>query len=144
MSILQRQVVLSMLYSFLLTLLFLGIFLYVYPVKPLKELWDKEIMDIPFIVFVPTVSVLVGGISGAVIGYQWRKRLSDIGGKLLELERGKIVAASDKKRPLEIENVYEKMNKLQQHVKEQVTISQKLANERAEIQEKRVQEIVSQ
>ena len=36
------------------------------------------------------------------------------------------------------------MNKLQQHVTEQITVSQKLSNERTEEQEKRIQEIVSQ
>lgn len=144
MSILQRQVVLNMLYSFLLTLLSLCIFLYVYPVKSLGKLWEQEIMDIPFIIFVPTVSVLVGGITGAITGYQWKKRLADIGDNLSEMERGKMVSPKEKKLPLDIENVYEKMNKLQHHVKEQIAISQKLANERSEIQEKRVQEIVSQ
>ncbi|MGM9923885.1 MAG: sensor histidine kinase [Bacillus sp. (in: firmicutes)] len=144
MSVLQRQTLTGMLYSFLLSSLFLCIFLYVYPVQTFKELWDKEIMDIPFIVFVPAVGIFIGALTGAVNGYYWQKRLSAISVFISQMELGKPVVITEKKPLQEIADVYDKMTKLQQHVTEQIAISQKLANERAEIQEKRIQEIVSQ
>lgn len=143
MSILQRQVLLGMLYSFLLSSLFLVVFLYVYPIK-MNELWDKEIMDIPFIVYVPTVSIFIGSLSGAVNGYSWKKRLSEISTSISQMELGKPIISKEKTPPQDLKDVYDKMTKLQNHVTEQIAISQKLANERAEIQEKRIQEIVSQ
>lgn len=144
MSILQRQVVLGMLYSFFLSGLLLLIFLYAYPVQSFAKLWEKTIMDIPFIIFVPSVSLMTGAISGGFIGYQWKKQLGNIGTGITEMKLGKTVTPIEEKPYPEVMNVYEKMNKLQNHVSEQIAISQKLANERAEVQEKRIQEIVSQ
>lgn len=144
MSTLQRQVLLGMLYSLLLSLLSIGIFLYVYPVKPLSGLWTKEIMDIPFIIFGPTVSVCIGALAGAFTGYYWQKQLAEISSCLSEMELGKTVASKEKKPTQDLAKVYEKMNKLQHHVTEQFAISQKLANERAEEQEQRIQKIVSE
>ncbi|MEH6942560.1 sensor histidine kinase [Bacillus sp. JJ722] len=143
MSILQRQVLLGMLYSFLLSSLFLVVFLYVFPIK-MNELWDKEIMDIPFIAYVPAVSIFIGSLSGAVNGYYWKKRLSEISSSISQMELGKPIISKEKTAPQDLKDVYDKMAKLQNHVTEQIAISQKLANERAEIQEKRIQEIVSQ
>ncbi|MFS0783946.1 sensor histidine kinase [Bacillus sp. 1P06AnD] len=144
MNIMQRQVLLGMLYSFCLSLLFLGIFLFVYPIHSLMDLWEKEVFDVPFIIGFPAVSIVIGALSGAFIGYGWHKQFSEISGSIADMGQGKAFIPGDKKNIQEITNVYEKMGKLQQHMTEQITISQKLSNERAEEQEKRIQEIVSQ
>ena len=140
MSIVQRYIWLGILYTLSLSALFLFIFLFAFPVSTFQLLWEKEIMEIPFIMFFPAVSLFIGAVVGGSIGYYWQKRLDSITADLIQLELGKPI----KKSPQDLENVYEKMNAVQQHLSNQISISQKLANERSEVQEKRIQEIVSQ
>ena len=140
MSIVQRYIWLGILYTLSLSALFLFIFLFAFPVSTFQLLWEKEIMEIPFIMFFPAVSLFIGAVVGGSIGYYWQKQLDSITADLIQLELGKPI----KKSPQDLENVYEKMNAVQQHLSNQISISQKLANERSEVQEKRIQEIVSQ
>lgn len=140
MSIIQRYIGLGILYTLSLAALFLFIFLFTFPISDFPLLWEKEIMGIPFIVFIPAVSMFIGAVVGGSIGYYWQKQLDSIVTDLAQLELGKPL----KKSPQDLENVYEKMNVVQQHLANQISISQKLANERSEVQEKRIQEIVSQ
>jgi len=144
MSILQRHIMLGIVYSLLLTLLSLLLFTYAFPIKQLDDLWDREIMDLPFIVFVPLCSTFVGAIVGGTAGYYLRKQFVELGQDLTEIERGRYATPSENKPIQEIASIYEKMNKLQKHMTDQIATSQKLANERSEVQEKRIQEIVSQ
>ena len=140
MSIVQRYIGLGILYTLSLTSLFLFIFLFAFPIKDVSLLWNKEIMGIPFIICIPAVATFIGAIVGGSIGYYWQKNLDIIAADLAQLELGKSIKNSSP----ELENVYEKMNTIQQHLAKQISISQKLANERSEVQEKRIQEIVSQ
>ncbi|MGM9927068.1 MAG: sensor histidine kinase [Bacillus sp. (in: firmicutes)] len=144
MSILQRHVWSGILYSLCLTSIFLCIFLFAFPVSHISILWKKEIWEVPFIIVVPALSVFMGAIIGGVTGYYWRQQLAIIGQDLRQLELGKPIVLKDSKVSSDMANVYEKMHTLQQHMSEQIALSQKLANERAEVQEKRIQEIVSQ
>ncbi|WP_374720832.1 sensor histidine kinase [Peribacillus tepidiphilus] len=144
MSIVPRQLLLGILYSFCLAVLFFALYFFVFPFDDLAELWERKVMDIPFLLFVPTLSTIIGLIVGGMTGYYWRKQLKSIEDSLTEVENRREILNQDKKSIPEIESIYQKMNKLKQHVSEQIALTQKLANERAEDQEKRVQEMVSQ
>ncbi|WP_163103283.1 sensor histidine kinase [Peribacillus alkalitolerans] len=144
MSIITRQILWGMLYSLSLALMLSTFFILFYPPTNLEIIWEQEIFDLPFIISIPVVSVFVGIIAGALSGYSWHKQIKQISDSFIEVEQGKTIPKAAKKQVAEVESVLKKMNKLQQHVAEQVVLSQKLANERAEDQEKRVQEIVSQ
>ena len=79
MNLIQKQVLLGMFYSLLLTFISLLLFLYVFPVESLSILLENDLMDLPFILFVPVLSIFIGAIAGAATGYYWRKQLLDIG-----------------------------------------------------------------
>ncbi|WP_108668777.1 sensor histidine kinase [Peribacillus acanthi] len=144
MSIITRQILWGMFYSLSLALMLSTFFILFYPPINFEIIWEQEIFDLPFIIFVIAVCVLIGIVAGALSGYSWHKQIKHIADSFIDVEQGKPVQYTSKKQVSEVESVLQKMNKLQQHVAEQVVLSQKLANERAEDQEKRVQEIVSQ
>jgi len=144
MSILQRQIMQVMIYSLVLTVLTLLVFTYIFPLESINELWKKKLMDLPFIVFVPLCGAVIGAIVGGASGYYLRKQIVKVGNDLSDMELGKYVAQSDNKPIEEINIIYEKMSKLQKYMTDQIATSQKLANERSEEYEKRIQKIVSQ
>ncbi len=144
MNIIQKQILLGIFYSLLLTSVSLVLFLYVFPLESLSILLEKELMDLPFILFVPVFSIFVGTIMGGSTGYYWQKQLQDIGEELSNMELGKIINLKEKKTSSNVAEVYRKLNKLQLHVSEQIAVSQKMANERSEEQNKQIQKIVSQ
>ncbi len=144
MSTLQRQILMSMLYSLIFAFILLLLFLHAFPLEPLSKLWTEDIMDIPFILFIPSASLLAGACAGFFNGYIWKRQLSDIGEGIRGMVRGTPDAGHDKKMPPDLAVIYEEMKKLQAHVSEQISVSQKLSNERYEVQEKRIQEIVSE
>ncbi|MGN1400658.1 MAG: sensor histidine kinase [Bacillus sp. (in: firmicutes)] len=144
MSLVKKQMIYGMFASLALSILLLLLFLYVFPVEPLVTLWKKEMMDIPFIVLVPTISILLGAGFGLYNGYQWKVQLDRIEKGMADMELGKPVWKEGDRSTGDMAAVYEKMDRLQKHVTEQIAISQKLSNERYEVQEKRIQEIVSE
>ena len=144
MNIIQKQILLGIFYSLLLTSISLLLFLYVFPLESLSVLLEKELMDLPFILFVPVFSIFVGAIIGGSTGYYWQKQLQDIGEELSNMELGKTLNLKEKKTSSDVAEVYSRLNKLQLHASEQIAVSQKMANERSEEQNKQIQKIVSQ
>lgn len=144
MSILQRQIMQAMVYSLVLTILTMLVFTYVFPLESISELWKKKLMDLPFIVFVLVCGAIIGAIVGGASGYYLRTHLIKLGNNLSDMELGKYVALSESKPIKEMNFIYEKMNKLQKQMADQIATSQKLATERSGEQEKRIQEIISQ
>ena len=94
MSIVQRYIWLGILYTLSLSALFLFIFLFAFPVSTFQLLWEKEIMEIPFIMFFPAVSLFIGAVVGGSIGYYWQKQLDSITADLIQLEHGKPIKKS--------------------------------------------------
>ncbi len=144
MSVTKRQMLSGMLYSVGLSALLILFFLYVFPVDSIKDLWEEQIMDIPFILFIPAAGLCIGAVAGGLNGYLWQKQLDDISLAISDMESGKQPETKTDKRNGELKDVYKMMDKLRTHVTEQTAISQKLANERAEEQDKRIQKIVSE
>ncbi|MGN1387321.1 MAG: histidine kinase [Bacillus sp. (in: firmicutes)] len=144
MSMIQRQVMQGMLYSLSLSAFTVLVFTFVFPVDFMRQLWDIKLMDLPFFIFVPLCGAVVGAIAGGVSGYYLRQQFVKIGHDLADMGLGKHVTFSGSSSIQEVNIVYDKMNRLQKHMADQIATSQKLANERSEEQEKRIQEIVSQ
>jgi two-component system, NarL family, sensor histidine kinase LiaS len=94
-------------------------------------LWDEKLFDVPFIIIMPSVSIVIGIVFGISSGFFWTKKLA----KIDTFKHSGI---------LELDGIMKKIIKIQQHMMEQTKLSQKLANEKAEDQERRIQEIVYQ
>jgi len=141
MSIVQRQIVWSITLS-LLVFTFLSVsFFYAFPVFNFSELWKMDLMDIPFIFFLPSVSIAIGIMFGIGSGFYWRKQLSTIDDLLHEVEEGRAISSDTVQA---YEPILIRIQKIQRQITEQAKASQKLANEKAEDQENRIQEIISQ
>lgn len=144
MNMLQRQILICAGLSLVTFFTISGIFFIMFPLDNWELLWEQEIMDVPFIIFVPSVSVVIGMVFGAVSGFLWRKQLRSVANGLQDLEQGRHIEVPEPLVFEELKTIWTKAVKIQKQITEQAKLSQKLATEKAEDQEKRIQEIVSQ
>jgi two-component system, NarL family, sensor histidine kinase LiaS len=141
MSIVQRQIVWGISLS-LFVFIFLSVsFFMAFPVYNWSELWERNLMDIPFIFFLPSVSIAIGILFGLGSGFFWRKQMQTIDDILHEVEEGRV---SQIENGISYEPIVQRVRKIQKQIADQAKASQKLANEKAEDQENRIQEIISQ
>lgn len=144
MSILQRQVLLATCISFVSFLVIGAITYFFFPVISLEALWILRVMDLPFILFLIIVSLGLGILFGLFSGLYWKKQLNTLYENLKAVEQGRSVLEDHKSSVQEIVSMEAIVWKLQSQIQEQTKISQKIANEKAEDLENRIQEIVSQ
>jgi len=145
MNTVQRQVLWGasaaiFVFATLLVALLIG-----FPVLNWKELWETQVMDIPFLLFAPSISIVIGIIFGLVLGLYWRKQLQSIDSWLHEMEEGRQIELNVLNVVgTDIQTIASRVGKIQKQIAEQAKLSQKLATEKAEDIETRMQEIVSQ
>lgn len=144
MSTVQRHMLFSVALSSMLTIILLLTFFVSFPLENWLLLWEYRILNLPFVLFILSISAIVGLVFGITSGYYWRKHLLNVSGALRELEQGQKIAVGDVAPSEEMKDIWVRMNKIQKQIVEQTIISQKIANEKAEEQDKRIQEIVSQ
>ncbi|GLB59988.1 sensor histidine kinase [Cytobacillus sp. NCCP-133] len=145
MSIVQRQIVWGASMSLLILGVLTASFFTMFPAPGWGDLWETEILDLPFIVFVPSASLAIGLIFGFMSGLYWRRKLYTVDSMLHQIEEGRQLLDTDELNSgRELETIAARVDKIQKHIAEQAKISQKLANEKAEDIESRMQEIVSQ
>ncbi|MBD8070866.1 sensor histidine kinase [Bacillus sp. PS06] len=143
MSILQRQILLATCLSVLLLLISsLGIFL-TFPLDNWSLLWQQKILDVPFIIIIPSICIVIGIMFGFFNGLAKRNQLREIANRLSLVEEGNTEELQPLGTDIEEEVIIKKINNIKLTMAEQVRRSQKLATEKAEDQEKRIQEIIS-
>ncbi|QNF27557.1 sensor histidine kinase [Metabacillus elymi] len=143
MSIIQRQILLAAIFSLVLFILFSIMFFIAFPLGSWSSLWERRVIDLPFIYIVPSVCLLLGVCYGLILGYFWKKQLLTVETAVRELEKGRTIPVEPHAIP-EVHDIWVRIEKVQKHIFEQTKLSQKLANEKAEDQEKIIQEMVSQ
>lgn len=144
MSTLQRQVLWGVGFSFLMMGLLFAAFFFVFPLGNWSELWERDIADIPFLLFIPAISIAVGIVFGFFSGLFWRRNLLSIDRLLHQLEEG---VAVEIKTPIgceEVETIQNRIERIYKQITEKAKVSQRLATEKVEDQEQRIQEIISQ
>jgi NarL family two-component system sensor histidine kinase LiaS len=144
MSTTQRQIVWSVIFSFLIAIIVAAISVRVFPLNSWSELWDRHFMDIPFIIFIPAFSIAIGILIGAASGLYWRKQFLAIEHSLHLLEEGKQLEVKEKPVILEMQTIAGRIEKIGKQMSEQAKLSQRLATEKVEDQEERIQEIIEQ
>ncbi|HYK72802.1 MAG TPA: sensor histidine kinase [Pseudoneobacillus sp.] len=144
MSTLQRQVLWGVSFSILLMALLFAAFFFVYPLTDWWDLWERAIFDIPFLLFVPAVSIGFGIFFGFLTGIFWRKNLLSIDKLLHQLEEGVAVNIGEDNVCEEVNSVYKRIDRIYKQMTEKAKISQRMATEKVEDQEQRIQEIISQ
>lgn len=119
-------------------------YLLVFPIARLSDLWNRELMDIPFIIFSFSISVVLGIAFGIASGTYWRRQFQAVDSWLFQLEEGQQPEVKQNQAFAEILSISRRVEKLYKQISEKAMLSQKLATEKAEEQESRIQEIISQ
>ncbi|MDQ0271507.1 sensor histidine kinase [Cytobacillus purgationiresistens] len=143
MNTIQRQVLIGVGIAILLLASFTLSFSYIFPVS-ISDLWKTQIMDIPFIIFVPGVSIAIGIMFGLLSGYSWQRQLKQVDGWLHQVEEGRQIDLNDHEASSDLQPISKRVDKIQKQIVEQAKLSQKLANEKAEDFDNRMQEIIFQ
>ncbi|MCM3569186.1 sensor histidine kinase [Neobacillus mesonae] len=146
MSTTGRQIVWGVAFAFLLAVFISSVFLFIFPITSWSELWTRHFMDIPIVIFIPAFSIAMGILVGAATGIYWRNRLRLIEHSLHLLEEGshhdiKMEAFTSLN---EMKIIAERMEKIGKQITQQAKLSQRLATEKVEDQEARIQEIIEQ
>ncbi|MDR4945656.1 sensor histidine kinase [Neobacillus cucumis] len=144
MSSTQRQIIWSLWFSFLLALVIGAVLIYVFPLGDWSELWTRDFMNIPIVIFVPVFSIAIGIFLGGLSGLFWRKQLHLIEHSLHQLEEGRQMEGTEKPSVSEIQAIASRIDKIGKQMSEQAKLSQRLATEKVEDQEARIQEIIEQ
>ncbi|MBP2241912.1 NarL family two-component system sensor histidine kinase LiaS [Cytobacillus eiseniae] len=144
MSAVQRQIIWGVgLAVFICALFTVTIFIRL-PLIDWRVLWETNVMDIPFIIFVPSVSIVIGIIFGFISGFHGKKQIESVDSWLYQIEEGRQLELDELQAGTELQPIVMRVEKIQKQITEQAKLSQKLANEKAEDIENRMQEIISQ
>ncbi|RHW41539.1 sensor histidine kinase [Neobacillus notoginsengisoli] len=144
MSAIQRQVLWSLGFAFLLAGVSSAAFFVVFPLEEWSSLWQKELMGIPFIIFIPAFSGAFGILFGLISGVYWKSQFTLIDQSLRQIEEGHQADLRETGSLFEMKQIHERFRKLNWQISEKAKLSQRLATEKAEDQEMRIQEIISQ
>lgn len=144
MSILTRQILFSCFIAITVLAGFIISCFIAIPAKNAAMIWNQTLMDMPFYLFCVLISILIGIIYGLSTGFHLKKQLDSVTNSLRQLEDGKLNIIEEPHAIPEFHAISQQLKKVKLHLSEQTKLSQKLANEKAVDQEKRIQEIVSQ
>lgn len=147
MSIVKRQMVWGAGIAILIAASFTASYFIQFPLSNWRTLWDTDIMDIPFILFVPSLSIVIGILFGLISGLQFQKQIQLVDNWLHHIEEGRQVDLKEMNTGntgVELHSIANRVGKIQKQIAEQAKLSQKLATENAEDIEGRMQEIISQ
>ncbi|MED4475162.1 sensor histidine kinase [Oceanobacillus caeni] len=143
MNIIIRHIFTSVLFSILLSAAIISITFLFFPLKEWMLIWNEKLGSVSYLLWIIGITIVTGIIFGVTIGVYWKQRVYEVERDLDELIKGKKLAMSDDSYR-EMEQVRHKMYELQEKMKKQVELSQRLATERTEEREKGLQEIVEQ
>ncbi|WP_079505395.1 sensor histidine kinase [Mesobacillus jeotgali] len=116
----------------------------VFPAPRFSDLWNRELMDIPFVIFTFSISVVAGIAFGMTSGIYWRKQFKAVNNWLFQLEEGQQPEIDVIQGYTELSTISQRVTKLHKQISEKAMLSQRLATEKAEEQESRIQDIISQ
>lgn len=143
-AIVKRQITIGVLVSLVVVLILMLIVFTSFPLANWSSLWEKKVMELPFVVFVAVITVIGGVVAGLLAGLFWRKELETISLTLDQVVAGNKLSASKLANIEELNVVWEKLEDVQHHIYEQTKLSQRLTNERVEAQEKDIQKVISE
>lgn len=142
MSIITRQILWGVGTSLILFLFFSISYLTIFPPIEWSELWEKELMGVPFILFVGSVNLSIGIMIGFFSGYVWKRQISDLDERIHSLDPLELSTNSPSGSTEELIQLEYAIYHIQRQLLEQTKLSQKLVNEKAEDQEKQVQNVI--
>ncbi|MBL4953671.1 sensor histidine kinase [Neobacillus sp. YIM B02564] len=146
MSTTGRQMVWGVVFAILMAVIISTVFLFIFPLNSWSELWTRHFMDIPIVIFIPAFSIAMGILLGTATGLYWKKQFSVIEHSLHQLEEGRHhdIERESFRSVTEMQIIAERIEKIGKQITEQARHAQRLATEKVEDQEARIQEIIEQ
>ncbi|WP_338782068.1 sensor histidine kinase [Metabacillus sp. FJAT-52054] len=144
MSTLLRHIFSGVILSLILFIALFSVWFMTFPPDNWSSLWEREIGDLPFILFALLLCMLAGACYGLFSGFGLKRQLHMMNLYLQELQSGKHPNAEFEKPSLpELQQIWDGLGRLNKQQTEQIKIFQKSANEKAVDHEKQVQAMVS-
>lgn len=132
-------------FTFVMTLLVTTMYIIFIKTDWYDQLISIRIFSIPLVLFISLFSILAGCIFGWIIGLMVKKKAMEIENGLHELEMGNEERNFFPEEKLEeVSLIWERIRRIQARFQEQVKVSQRMANERVDAQEKMKQEVLTQ
>ncbi|MFD1038799.1 sensor histidine kinase [Virgibacillus byunsanensis] len=143
MNTVVRHVFTAILFSLIISIMMITVTFIAFPLDDWAFVVDRNLYDIPFLVFVFSIPIVAGMIIGITTGLYWRQRLHQIDRQLNEMVKGQKFTI-DEEPYKELESIQSHMEQIQEKIRIQTENAQRLATERANEREKSLQEIVVQ
>ncbi|MDX8045086.1 sensor histidine kinase [Gracilibacillus sp. S3-1-1] len=142
MKLYARIIATTSLFS-LLFLIILGVFYYLaFPIEDWQLIWQTKVLEIPFVVMLPTITLLFGAIIGIIIASVWQRRIQFLENSLASMLKNQ--SFSEPVCYEEMYQVHHRLKELQQYIQEQTKRTQKLIDERASAQEETINQVISE
>ncbi|GAE94529.1 sensor histidine kinase VraS [Gracilibacillus boraciitolerans JCM 21714] len=142
MKLYTRIISSSILFSFLLFII-LSIFFYLaFPINDFRLLWTVKVLEVPFVIMLPTVTLLFGCIIGLVMATFWQNCM-----KFLEKNINRLLNNQSFTDPIayeEMKIVLSRLKEVQQYIQDQTKRAQKLIEERANAHEETINQVISE
>ncbi|RYM00011.1 sensor histidine kinase [Sporolactobacillus sp. THM7-7] len=144
MTVIKRQMMTGACFALLLLILFAAIFFFSFPIQDWSLLWRRQVWQLPFAFIVPILALFAGLIVGLISGFYWRKVLLTVNDTLENAAQGDSPEFTDSCGLEEIKNIMEHIQKQSRQIAQLTRLVQKMTNEKAEIEEKAIQKVVSE
>jgi two-component system, NarL family, sensor histidine kinase LiaS len=142
MKIYSRLIFVSIMLTFTFLLLVSLLFYLAFPISNWQLLWQVKVLEVPFIIMVPTMTLLFGLFIGMVSSYVVRKRISFLEQSLTMLIKNQ--SFTDNPTFEEINVINQKMKDVQEFIQQQTIRTQKLIEERTQGQQEQLDQVISE
>ncbi|GAB2542610.1 sensor histidine kinase [Gracilibacillus alcaliphilus] len=142
MKLYTRMISLTSLLAFLLLLIMGAIYYIAFPIDNWSVLWTKKVFEVPFIVILPTITILFGAVVGMVMTSFWQRRIQYMETSLTSILKNQTF--SDPVSYEEMQDVLDRLKEVQQYIQDQTKRAQKLIEERASDQEETINQVISE
>jgi len=143
MKLVGKRIIAQILFSIFLLILSSATIFYVFPLKDWQLLVSELVFDVPFAVLLVGITIIIGLVVGLAIGLGDLQKYRTIEEKLGEIP-SEISSLHAKNASKDIQPILEKIDQLNKKFKEQALAAQKLVNEKVEVEEKHIQQIISE
>ncbi|WP_173918436.1 sensor histidine kinase [Halobacillus sp. Marseille-Q1614] len=141
MSTWQKQLGMGMLVTLVFAALLLVCTFVAFPLENWADLWNLDILDMPYVFLILVLTVTTGLIAGGLQAFLSRKKLHYVEHQLDEIYKGNPVVY-DGEEYRELLAIEEKMKQIEERFNQQAETAQRLATERAKEREESLQEVV--
>ncbi|WP_010632039.1 sensor histidine kinase [Sporolactobacillus vineae] len=144
MSGIKRQIISGILFSLCFLIIFSTLYFLVFPPGNWELIWTRQVWHLPFALIVPALAACFGLASGFLSGFYWRSTLNRIDDALADLTQGRRQDLSLLLKSDDTKMIGNKLQELERQVEEQAQLSRKMASRKSEIEEKVIQNVVSE